>query len=142
MLNQNGRFALLTQGSFIDKEWAAGLRELLATKTQLKFIIDLNPFGQLFFHAMNTPCITIADTVDRIDVDGDCIGLLSKSPEDFKGLSEQGRREKVVAASVTEAVKKATKSQKPVTVGFATAALIPFQSLQDTAKDRWDLSGV
>ena len=105
VLNPNGRFGLLTQGSFIDKEWAAGLREMLATKTRLQYIVDLNPFGQLFFHAMNTPCITVADVVGDRDLKGDCIGLLSRPPKDFKGLNEQERRERIVV-SITKAVEK------------------------------------
>ena len=51
ILKPHGRFGLLTQGTFIDKEWAAGLRELLSNKADPLFIVDLNPFGQLFFHA-------------------------------------------------------------------------------------------
>lgn len=33
LLKPNGKFALITQGTYIDKEWAKGLRRLLATET-------------------------------------------------------------------------------------------------------------
>ncbi|HVG29320.1 MAG TPA: N-6 DNA methylase [Pyrinomonadaceae bacterium] len=104
MLEPGGCFSIVTQGSFIDKEWAADLREALASDARLRYIIDLNPFGQLFFKAMNIPCITVAEAAprkaksqseaggDRRDGDatadaGECIAILSKPPEDFRGLS-------------------------------------------------------
>ena len=46
-----------------------GLRRLLATKANLRFLVDLGPFGQLFFHAMNTPCVTVADAAVKAGPD-------------------------------------------------------------------------
>lgn len=73
LLRSGGTVALVTQGSFVDKEWAAphneyvrgqpveiiGLRRKLAEQSSLRYLIDLNPFGQLFFGAMNIPCIGV-----------------------------------------------------------------------------------
>ena len=86
------RFGMVTQKTFFDKSWAAGLRRLLATKSELRFLVDLNPFGQLFFHAMNTPCITVADVAEKADLDHECITVLSAPPTDFAGLDEDHRR--------------------------------------------------
>ena len=61
VLKPGGRFGFVTQDTFIDKSWAKGLRQLLYSKTRLRWIASLNPFGQLYFNAMNTPCITVAD---------------------------------------------------------------------------------
>ncbi len=72
-LKPGGTVALVTQGSFIDKDWAAprsecvrgrpvhvmGLRRKLAEQASLRYLIDLNPFGKLFFDAMNIPCIGV-----------------------------------------------------------------------------------
>src|SRR5713226_3301395 len=82
---------------YLDKEWAKGLRRLLASKTELDSIVDMNPFGQLFFNAMNSPCVTAAvNTQD--EVDGDCLCVMSEAPSGFGELNTQQRREKVAEA--------------------------------------------
>src|SRR5208282_2549711 len=95
LLKTDGRFALLTQGTYLDKEWAKGLRKLLASKTELDYIVDMNPFGQLFFNAMNSPCITAAVNT-QAEAAGDCLCVMSGAPSDFRELSTQQRRERVV----------------------------------------------
>ena len=154
LLAPAGRLALLTQGSFIDKEWAAGLRELLATKTRLDAVIDLNPFGQLFFHAMNIPCVIVTEmlanaTVEQTDADttvdtlpvGECVGVLSSPPTDFADLEEGERRARVVA-TVREAVAAVGPGRAArATRGFAHSARVSLARLRETAADRWDLSG-
>ncbi len=137
ILKPGGRLGLLTQDTFVDKRWAAGLRELLAAGARLRFIVDLNPFGQLFFHAMNTPCITVADACQ--DRHAECIAVLSAPPRDFAGRTEEERR-KLVVATIREAVKRVSRSHRSATVGFARAARIPLQRLRDSAKDRWNLA--
>ncbi len=138
LLKIGGRFALLTQGTYLDKEWAKGLRELLASKTELDFIVDMNPFGQLFFSAMNSPCVTAAvNTQD--EVDGNCLCVMSETPHDLGELNTQERREKV-AQTVRSVLEKLTK-KKSAKVLFASGARISRQVLRDSAGDRWDLSG-
>jgi type I restriction-modification system DNA methylase subunit len=139
ILKPGGRFGLLTQGSFIDKEWAAGLRRLLASRTQLRFIVDLNPFGQLFFHRMNIPCITVADALPNGDGQGDCIAVLSTPPENFKGLSEKERR-KCVEMTIHKAIEQLSGRRKSATIGFAHAARVSLQRLRKTANNRWNLA--
>src|SRR5271157_271137 len=109
LLKIGGQFALLTQGTYLDKEWAKGLRKLLATKTQLDCIVDLNPFGQLFFRAMNSPCVTAAVNTQK-EADGNCLCIISQPPRDFRELKTQQRREKVVA-TVREALGKLAKKK-------------------------------
>jgi hypothetical protein len=141
ILKPGGRWGLLTQGTFIDKEWAAGLREMIATKTQLRFIIDLNPFGQLFFDAMNIPCLTVAEASPDGGEKDECIAVLSTKPEDFKGLSKEERRKHVVA-TIREAIEEVSDGSKSAAVGFARAARVPLKRLRETAKDRWNLAAL
>src|ERR1019366_5772554 len=138
LLKVDGRFALLTQSTYLDKEWAKGLRKLLASKTELDYIVDMNPFGQLFFNAMNSPCVTAAVNT-QTEVDGDCLCVMSGAPSDFRELNTQQRRERVVE-TVRSAVEKLAK-KKSAKVLFASGARVSRQALRDTASDRWDLSG-
>jgi hypothetical protein len=138
ILKPGGRFGLLTQGTFIDKEWARGLRTLLANKTCLNYIVDLNPFGNLFFHAMNTPCVTIA--VNAIAEKGNTYTVLSGHPSDFKGTSEDERRKRVVSI-VLKALSKISGEHEKATYNFAQSALISYKQLRETARTRWNLAG-
>jgi hypothetical protein len=140
ILKPGGRLGLITQDTFIDKQWARGLRKLLSTKTTLRYVIGLNPFGQLFFEAMNTPCITVADVTTEFQSNSG-IALISTPPADFKGLTKDERRKRVVA-TVREAIEQIAIQHEPIIVGFARAAKIPLERLRETAKDRWDLSGL
>jgi hypothetical protein len=139
VLQPGGRFGLVTQGTFIDKRWAAGLRELLAHKSRLRYVVDLNPFGQLLFHAMNTPCITVADAVRDANPTDECIAVLSRAPEDFKGLSEDEKRTRVME-TVRKAVLELPCGRKSHSVGFAQVCRVPLQRLRETAAYRWNLS--
>ena len=96
LLKINGQFALLTQGTYIDKEWAKGLRKLLASKAELDYIVDMNPFGQLFFTAMNSLCeLRWCFTQNQRTATGPRV--MSEAPSTFGELNTQQRREKVVA---------------------------------------------
>ncbi|MBZ5615902.1 MAG: N-6 DNA methylase [Acidobacteriia bacterium] len=139
LLAPGGRMALLTQGSFIDKEWARGLREFLATKSRLDYIVDLNPFGQLFFHAMNIPCLTVASVSAKENPDSECLCVISHPPDDFHELTIQHRREKVV--DTVRAVLKTTAKKGSATAGFADGARITQITLRSSARERWDLTG-
>ncbi len=143
-LKGSGRLALLTQGTFIDKEWAAGLRELLATRLGLRLLVDLNPFGQLFFGAMNTPCVTIGDSLgDPAPLKSkpaDVVAVLSRPAPELRDL-EPAERGKRVVETVVAAVERMRRAKKPVQVDFATAVRISSVALRDTAARGWDLSG-
>jgi hypothetical protein len=57
-LDDRGRYGLLTPNTYRDKDFGAGVRELLAAEATPNVIIDFGPYGQLFFKAMNTPAVT------------------------------------------------------------------------------------
>jgi hypothetical protein len=101
-------------------------------------IIDLNPFGQLFFNAMNSPCITVAEKVNAT-AETQCACVMSEPPHDFRELNAQQRRERVVE-TVRGVVSKLAK-KKRAEILFASGVRIPQHDLRKTANDRWDLSG-
>jgi type I restriction-modification system DNA methylase subunit len=138
LLKPGGQFGLLTQGTYLDKEWAKGIRRLLSSETAMNYIIDLNPFGQLFFNAMNSPCVTAVVKEDSA-AEGNCICLTSESPKTFKGLKTQQRRETVVE-TVRDVLSK-LNTKKRAKVLFASGARVSRRVLRETAADRWDLSG-
>jgi hypothetical protein len=139
LLKSGGNLSLLTQSTYLDKEWARDLRKLLASKMRLDFIVDLNPFGELFFHAMNSPCLTSAVKLP-IDSGGTCYCLVSRQPTgEFKGLDTQKRREKVVL-TVREVLDKLQKKTQAELL-FASGKRVKQARLLETASDRWDLSG-
>ena len=121
-----------------DKEWAKGLRGLLASRTELDYIVDMNPFGQLFFNAMNSPCVTAAVNT-QAEAEGNCLCVMSETPSTFGELNTQQRRERVVQTA-RNVLEKLTK-KKNAKVLFASGARVSRQALRDTADDRWDLSG-
>jgi hypothetical protein len=138
LLKPGGKFALITQGTYIDKEWAKGLRRLLATETELTHIIDLNPFGQLFFNAMNSPCIT-ATVNTHSPTSGHCVCVISEQTKDFHGLKTPEKRELVVRTAALVVAECATK--KHAQELFAAGTRVSRKYLRDTAADRWDLTG-
>jgi hypothetical protein len=138
ILKENGTCGFVTQGSFIDKEWAAGLREKLASDTTIGAIVDLNPFGQLFFHAMNIPAITtFRNAPPPNGAYAACI--LSSTPKDFKGLSESEKRARV-ASTIREVLSKLVAGKKQVASDFASGTLVPLKTLKENATKRWDLA--
>jgi len=139
LLNKNGRMALLTQDTYLDKEWARELRKMLASKTKLESIIDFNPFGQLFFNRMNAPCATVAINTQE-EADGSCICVMSYSSKDIEGLDTRDRREAVVR-TVQEVLAKLAPKKRGAKHHFTSAARIDMERLRETAPDRWDLSG-
>src|ERR1019366_8405406 len=138
LLKVDGRFALLTQSTYLDKEWAKGLRKLLASKTELDSIVDMNPFGQLFFNAMNSPCVTAAVNT-QTEAEGDCLCVMSEPPSNFSELDTQQRRERVVE-TVRDVLGKLAKKKRAKAL-FATGTRVSRQELRNSAGDRWDLSG-
>ncbi len=112
MLKPGGKLGFVTQASFIDKEWAGptfktlnqsriaaaisvarGLRRRLAEDSTLLALVDLNPFGQLFFKGMNIPCITVVENTPPSN--GWFPVIMSSTPKDFADLSVTERRIRV-----------------------------------------------
>jgi hypothetical protein len=135
VLRPGGRFALVTQDTFVDKEWARGLRAFLASQTQIPLIVDLNPFGQLFFGRMNTPCVTVVDM--RKPSKSHCVAV-NTTPVKFTVKSSQERRAKVLA-TVREAI-AALNEGREARGGLASAVRIPQRTLATTAFSGWVLT--
>jgi len=138
MLRTSGRMALVTQDTFIDKEWARGLRELLASQTRIHWIVSLNPFGQLFFGAMNTPCITVVEK--REPLAGSNVMVL-RPGTNVRALSEARPTERRVG--LTKAYLRAGQDlgcQGKATGELAMGLKIPQGQFERTAGDRWVLA--
>jgi hypothetical protein len=135
LLAEGGRFAMVTQDTYLDKEWAKGLRQFLATNTTVQMIIDLNPFGQLFFKAMNTPAVTVFDK--SIPGKGNFVAVISHH-KNFKDIAP-GNRRRYVLDTVTTCLETLTGRRRKITIDFATATRLPRQLLSDNAAKRWSL---
>ncbi|HSP15105.1 MAG TPA: N-6 DNA methylase [Thermoanaerobaculia bacterium] len=139
LLSPNGRFGFVTQGTFIDKEWASGVRKLLSSKTRPRVIADMNPFGQLYFSRMNTPCVTTADLAEPQPEDS-VIAVTSSGPPTGWADLTQAERRRLVADVIRDCVDAALSNGRGK-IQFASATTIPISELARTAKDGWDLSG-
>lgn len=135
LLADGGRFAMVTQDTYLDKEWARRLRKLLATTTNVNLIVDLNPFGQLFFKAMNTPAITIFD--NRLPEDGSFVGITCARPKIRE--KDRDQRQVVVLDTVRDTLRDLSGRRRRAVVDFCTAARLPRRTLRDTAERGWDL---
>jgi Eco57I restriction-modification methylase/N-6 DNA methylase len=151
-LNSGGTLALISQGSFIDKEWAGphtehvrgepheimGLRRKLAERAALRCLIDLNPFGQLFFGAMNIPCIAVFEK--RPPREGESALVLLSSKKSWpKGIGKSARRAEV-ACMVRRCLELVEKSGEPLKQDFASAFRFPLSRLREYQGGRWLLA--
>jgi len=135
LLTDGGRFAMVTQDTYLDKEWAKGLRQFLATNTTVQMIIDLNPFGQLFFRAMNTPAVTVFDK--STPSKGNFMAVVTNH-KNFKDIAP-GNRRRYVLDTVTNCIETLTGRRRKVTIDFATTTRLPRQLLIENAAKRWNL---
>lgn len=139
ILKPGGRLGIVTQDTFLDKEWAFTLRKWLASKATVRMVVDLNPFGQLFFKAMNTPAVTIADNGPP-PADEAFLSLLSKPAGEWKKVPPDRRRQYVVRV-LREAIAAAAPTGV-AEIDFASARTLPLETLAKTAGRRWDLAPV
>ena len=138
LLRENGEFALITQGTYLEKEWASGLRSLLSHSSTISWIVDLNPFGHLFFKAMNAPCITVVK--NSLPAPGAELGaILSKRTTDVSG-DNTNKRQEYVAAVVRQLSTNISTSHSAAAISFAEGGIIAQAELQETASSRWNLS--
>jgi hypothetical protein len=135
LLADGGRFAMVTQDTYLDKEWAKGLRQLLATNTTVQMIIDLNPFGQLFFNRMNTPAVTVFDK--SIPSKGNLVAVITNH-KNFKDIAP-GNRRRYILDTIATCLETLTGRRRKITIDFATATRLPRQLLSDNAAKRWSL---
>ena len=151
-LKPGGTVALVTQGSFIDKDWAAphnsyeggrpihvsGLRRKLAEQASLRYLIDLNPFGKLFFGAMNIPCIGVLEKSPAHEGD-QAIVLLSSKKSWPKGMGLSERRCEVVS-NVRRCIESVESSGKPLQRDSVSAFHFPLSRLREFEGSRWLLA--
>jgi hypothetical protein len=151
-LRSGGTVALVSQGSFIDKEWAGphteylrgepiqimGLRCKLAEQASLRFLIDLNPFGQLFFGAMNIPCIAVFEKRPAYEGEKAVVLLCSKKSWP-KGMDKPTRRTEVVAV-VRRCLELVEKSGDALKQDFVSAFQFPLSRLREYQGKRWLLA--
>lgn len=151
-LRCGGTVGLVTQGSFIDKEWAGprteflradrieimGLRRKLAEQASLRYLIDLNPFGQLFFGAMNIPCIAVFEKRPSYEKE-EAVVVLSSKKSWPTGMDKTTRRGEVVAL-VRRCVELVGKSGDPLKQDFISAFRFPLSRLREYRGARWLLA--
>ncbi len=151
-LKAGGTVALVTQGSFIDKEWAGphiefgregrietiGLRRKLAEHASLHYLIDLNPFGQLFFGAMNIPCIAVFEKRPSRAAEN-AIVLLSSKKLWPRGSKQADRRREVVQ-TVRRCLELVASTGEPLKQDFVTAFAFPLERLREFRGGRWLLA--
>jgi hypothetical protein len=151
-LKSGGTVALVTQGSFIDKDWAAphteyerrqpihimGLRRKLAEQASLRYLIDLNPFGEVFFGAMNIPCIGVFDK--RPAYDGEQAIVLLSSKKSWPRVAGTAERRAEVVSLVRRCIELVEKSGDPLKQDFVTAFRFPLSRLREFGGARWLLA--
>lgn len=135
LLADGGRVAMVTQDTYLDKEWAKGLRRLLASQTEVQYIVDLNPFGGLFFRAMNTPAITVFDK--QPPAAGSFVAVTTEAPK-LRGMSHDERRA-LVLGTVRESLASLSRRRRQAVVEFCTAARLSRRTLRETAEKGWDV---
>ncbi len=151
-LKSGGSVALVSQGSFIDKEWAGphtefvrgepiqvmGLRRKLAEEASLRYLIDLNPFGQLFFGAMNIPCIAVFEKRPAYE-DENAVVLLCSKKSWPKGMGKATRRSQVTGL-VRRCLELVERSGEPLKQDFVSAFQFPLARLREYGGGRWLLA--
>ncbi|MBI5487247.1 MAG: N-6 DNA methylase [Deltaproteobacteria bacterium] len=133
LLRDGGRVAFVTQGSYLDKSWAESLRAKLSAECCLECIIDMNPFGQLLFGAMNIPCVTVVRRAPPGR--GQVHVVVCGPPAALRALPEHERRARLMddARAALRPLSRATSSR----VGVARGYRIARQELLRIGGGRW-----
>lgn len=137
LLRNGGVFGLVTQDTYFEKEWAKGLRYQLATTASLRYLVSLNPFGQLLFGAMNTPAITVADKTEPVD-DHEIGIIFANSPTEFHNLDQTERRKLLMrlVTAVANELKRSTEVEREFVRGYFLKQAV----LRESARRRWNLA--
>jgi len=138
-LKPGGKFGLITQDTYFEKSWAKGLRQKLSNESSILSIVDLNPFGQLFFGAMNTPAVTVCKNEAPSD-NSEVLVVMAGKPTKFENIAQEERRQRVsklLKLGIDEA-KHSGRSCKD----FIESYTIPQSRLMSTANTGWNLARV
>lgn len=130
-----GRLTLVTQNTYFDKEWAAGLRDLLAKNTTIRALVDLGPFGQLLFGAMNTPAIGVFDE-SVAGNDRNVVDVIRTEPPRWTVAGSAARRTQLIDSVASALARRPALSGTPSIARLVAAAQA---ELQRTAVTRWIL---
>lgn len=138
LLGENGTLAMITQNTYVEKDWAEGLRRHLATSTKIKDIVDLGPYGQLFFHAMNTPCITVAEKAQPQPAGAVrvVVGRRARLPR----LPEQHARRMLVVEGIRRLQSQVQKVGDVTQSEYGEAFVCPQRDLAASGGQRWHLA--
>lgn len=137
ILKERGWLGMVTQDTYLEKEWAASLRKKLSAAATVHEVIGLNPFGHLFFRAMNTPAVTVLQNVPP-PAGGTCLALLSRHEGEWKSVPVDQRRVHVVG--VIRKTLRDAEEQGSAEADFATACRIPLTALVKAGGNRWNLN--
>ncbi len=134
-LCEGGQLGLVTQDTYFDREWARPLRDLISAQMEVQYIVDLNPYGQLMFQAMNTPAIIIASK--KVPARGSFIGITARKAR----LDEpsQGDRQLKVVRTVRCAISALAGSRVEASVAFCDAVRQSRATLRETVDSGWSL---
>ena len=101
-LTDRGRYALVTPNSYRDKDFGAGIRAYLASHAPPDAIVDLGPYGQTFFRAMNTPCVTAGAKPRAAD---ELLVVAARKGFQFEApASQREARQRELVAAVSDAL--------------------------------------
>ena len=91
-LKPGGVLAVITENRHHGQDFGSGVRRLLTQEAELRAIVDFEPYGGLFFEAMNSPCVTVA-TKGRTRRSPDCLVVRVGLP--VGGVPGTSRRERI-----------------------------------------------
>jgi len=133
-LETGGMMSLITQNTYFDKDWAAKLRDQLANHSTLEVLVDLGPFGQLFFGRMNTPAIT---TLRKERPADDAMVQVVRTHPPGKWASKRVEQRRAEVVRAVGNVLSAAAPRSPSTTGVAYYTSLAQSQLAVTASSRW-----
>jgi hypothetical protein len=128
-----GVLALVTQNTFLEKDWAKDLRGYLVTETELRSLVDLGRHGSLMFAgALNAPLITVARRLPVRKAVGKCVIITTDNVVFERSTKKTNRVARLVAAV------RSTRKRREA-VGGATYEIRSSSYFRDQVRGRWDL---
>lgn len=132
-----GRIALVTQNTWFHKEWAAGLRRALTTRATVRVLVDIGAHGQLFFRAMNTPAITVADAAEPASESVAVTVVVSRAAP--AGAPPGAARRAAVADDVRAAMVRRGTTSRSDEVATSVRRRLTIGALRASAARGWNL---
>lgn len=130
-LVEGGRYSLLTPNTYRDRDFGAGIRKLLASEAPPETVVDLGPYGQLFFRAMNTPSITAGTKPSNYNEL--VVVAVGRSFSFAAPTSDREARQREIASAATSAL--AGEAPSPPVVAFRE----PIEDVKSWGSGHWPL---